>query len=81
MTIKEYLAGVPDMKSKDGTSLRETMAETVNIWSNDACRGYCIDAMKHAGFTREQIQAVLSELRYSFNEKTETEAERIYIEF
>ncbi len=81
MTIKEYLAGVPEMKSKDGTSLKDTMADVVSIWSNDACSGYCIDALQHAGYSREQIREVLAELQASFNGISVEEAERLYIEY
>lgn len=81
MTINEYLKGLPDMKSKNGQPMRELMADAVSIWSNDSCKGYCILAMQQAGFNREQIEKVLTELRWAFDEKTVTEAERAYIEF
>lgn len=34
------------MTTEDGRSLRDTMAETMPIWSNTICRGYLVDAME-----------------------------------
>lgn len=81
MTINEYLNSLPDMKCNDGKTLKETMLDCVDIWSNDACRGYCIAAMRGADMTEQQIKAVLYEMRYTFDEKTIAEAERIYKEY
>lgn len=81
MTISEYLNGLPDMVSNDGTTLKETMLDTVEIWNNDSCKGYAIAAMQQAGFDREQIRAVLSKMRWAFDETTIEQAARIYIDF
>lgn len=52
-----------------------------NVCGEDACKGYCITAMQHVGFTRAQITAVLAELHYAFTTKTKEDAERLYMEF
>ena len=74
MTIKDFLNSNPP-------ELAEVMAASVSIWSNDACRGYCIDAMQRAGMERKQISRVLAALQLSFDEMTADEAERVYRQF
>ena len=80
MTINEYINGIPeDIVSSDGVTLRDIMMDIVSIWSNNACRGYLIRAMKEAGYGREQIEDVLSKLRWAFDEVPIKDAERIYL--
>ena len=81
MKINEYLNGIPAMASADGTTLKDTMMDAMDIWSNDACVGYCILAMQDAGYEREQIQEVLSKLRWAFDEVDQDHAAMIYQEF
>ena len=67
MTISEFLNRVPKMRSTDGTTtLRQAMMDTVDIWSNEACEGYCLWAMRRAGLSQDQIAAVISELHEGF---------------
>ena len=40
---------------------------TLNIWSNDACRGYVIMAMQDCGFTHKDISRVVN-VKYRFTE-------------
>jgi len=49
--------------------------------SNTECLGYLIEMMKRAGFKKEDIQKVLDESRYAFDEISESEAEEIYKKF
>lgn len=86
MTIKKYLENVREIAKtltpqNGAPAYDEMMISSVCIWSNDACKGYCIDAMQRAGMSREQIQDVLNQLRGSFDEMTEDEAERVYKTF
>lgn len=81
MTINEYLKSLPDMVSKDGTSLKDGMMDTCEIWSNSACKGYCIKAMQEAGLPDDQIREVLSALRYVFDDISIETAEKIYQKF
>lgn len=74
MTIKKYLDSLPELKNDVGANIREALIKTVHIWSNDACKGYCMAAMESAGFTREQIKDVLAALDRSFDEMTIEEA-------
>ena len=46
--------------------------------TNDSVRGYVILALKNLGKTKEEIDAVLSELHYAFDTTTTNEAEQYY---
>ena len=75
MTIHEYLNSLPDLKTVNGKSLRDAMSETMDIWSNNACIGYCLDAMERAGVSEVQCAEVLQNLWTSFDTMTIDEAE------
>ena len=47
-------------------------------WSNNACLGYVISAMKQAGYQREEIRKVIRYVYYEFDFKTIDEAKDIY---
>ena len=47
---------------------------TLNIWSNDACRGYVIMAMQDCGFTHKDISRVVNQLYGVFDLYTLNEA-------
>lgn len=81
MTINEYLENVPDMQCNDGSTLRETMRNTCEIWNNNSCKGYCILSMKESGFDDSQIKTVLSHMRWMFDETSIDQAEQVYIDF
>ena len=49
---------------------------TLNIWSNDACRGYVIMAMQDCGFTHKDISRVVNQLYGVFDLYTLNEAEQ-----
>lgn len=74
-TIKEYLDSLPDMKTTDGKSLRDAMAESMPIWSNQICRGYVVDAMDRANIDKEIQIKILNSLCSSFNLLPYEEAE------
>lgn len=74
MTVKEFLADIQETGNK---AFEAEMQNTVNIWSNEACRGYCIAAMKAAGYTREQIAEVVEELPAAFEDISIDDAARI----
>ncbi len=50
-------------------------------WYNNAIRGYLIAAAKEAGQTREQINDLLSGLRWAMSEKDKAAAEKVYLGF
>lgn len=47
-------------------------------WSNDACRGYVILAMKNCGFSSDDIRGVVAQLREEFDFTAVEEAEQLY---
>lgn len=48
---------------------------------NECIKGYCIQAMKNAGYDRESINDVLEGLRWALDEKTASEAASVYRAF
>ena len=65
---------------ENGLKYSEIMAKNVDIWDNDACRGYVIKAAEVSGFTPEQIRDLMEGLRWAFNEYSVDNAERAYNE-
>ena len=56
-------------------------AELVSIWSNEACRGYCVEAMENAGLDQATIEKVNRGLSQAFDELTVEEAERKWVQW
>lgn len=74
MTVKEFLT---DLQDTGNEAFAEQMQNTVHVWNNNACRGYCVAALQKAGYTREQIAGVLDELTAAFEEISVDDAARI----
>lgn len=74
MTIKEFENQTP-------AKFADVLKDSTCIWDNDSCRGYCILAMTAAGFSKEQIDSVLHEMYFAFDEKTIEEAAQIFTSF
>ena len=51
---------------------------TLDVWSNDACRGYVIMAMQDCGFSHKDIRRVVRQLYGVFDLHTISEAEQKY---
>ena len=49
-----------------------------DAWSNDACRGYVIMAMKNCGYVGEDIRRMMAELHELFDFVSLDEAEAHY---
>lgn len=85
MTIKDYLEEARKMDEKykfsDGSKYSEAVAKTTNVWDNDACRGYLIEAAKRLKMSREKILSLLEAVDKSFNYYTQDEAAKIYYNF
>lgn len=77
MTIKDYLAGLPDMTTRDGGSLREVMIDSVSIWSNEAALGYAALALDRAGVGHGTAREVLRKMRMAFDDVSIAQAEII----
>lgn len=81
MTIQEYLDDLdkmPAMTSAKGKSLRSAMLQSVSIWSNDACRGYVLRALKDADVDTETHKQIMQALHWAMDEMTVGEAEQEY---
>lgn len=84
MKLKDYKEDLKKLderfKPKEGCrKLSEQMLEDVEIWSNDACRGYIIKAAELLEMDPATIQGVVYKLSRVFDDYTITEAEQIYI--
>lgn len=77
MTIREYLDKLPSAH----LDFLEAMKDSTNIWSNAACTGYMIAALKAAGMDREQISRVIDNLTSIFDIMTVDEATQLYQDF
>lgn len=75
MKVAEYLKKNEAVLPKE---LAELLAQETNIWTNDACYGYCIRAMENAGFERPAIERMRLYLRSAFDELTVEEAESVW---
>lgn len=85
MTISEYMNSIKSLDkqftSADGRKLSETIADATHIWSNDAAKGYLIDAAQRIDLPREQICRLLFAIEQSFSDFTQDEAEHIFYKF
>ena len=86
MTVKEYMERLKKLdaegyRAADGTPASDGFANVTEIWSNNACIGYCIIAMENAGFDQKQIRGVIDELGAALDWIPLDAAKRKYIEF
>lgn len=73
MKIAEYMQKNADALPQE---LANILTQETSIWTNDACYGYCIIALKAAGCTKKKINEVLHCLHLAFDEYTVEEAEK-----
>lgn len=73
MTVAEFL--------ERNLMLGSEVLDMVSVWSNEACRGYCVRAMENAGLDRETIKGVLRGLHWAFDELTVEDAEQKWCEW
>lgn len=59
--------------------LSELLLQEQSVWTNDACYGYCIQAMENAGFKEERIMEVIRCLHSAFDMLTVEEAEKKWV--
>lgn len=76
MTIKNYM----DALAAAGYN-PDQLTDVVHIWSNEACKGYCIDAMQQAGLNADQIRAAVKAMSNSFDNITINKAAQLYFEW
>lgn len=69
---------ISELKEKK-VHLPQKLADLLNsqteIWTNEACYGYCIHAMQNVGYSEDAIQNMIRHLHSAFEELTVAEAE------
>jgi hypothetical protein len=69
------------MKSKEENKIDASMLMNLNgPWSNPACVGYCLIAMRRAGVNVKMQEKVLRELEFSFDDVSIEAAEKAGLE-
>ena len=71
MTVGEFL--------EKNMMFGSAVLDMVSIWSNEACRGYCVEAMKNAGLDQATIEKVNRGLSQAFDELSVEDAERKWV--
>ena len=83
MTIKEFIDQLKALDDKfnnqDGEKLSEIIAESTSVWNNGAAKGYLLFAAKALKMNDKKVNALLSEMEYTFEIMTVEEAEKYYI--
>ena len=81
MTVEDYRKSLEKLphKTPDGRSLAEVMTDTVDIWSNDAARGYAIIAAELAGVDPATVGEIVKKMRRVFDDMTVDEAAEVYV--
>lgn len=82
MTVKKYLEGLQvanlSLANPGGPRFLDTMQETAEIWSNNACLGYFLWAARAVGISGQQIEAMLEAYEEAFETVSVDEAAKIY---
>ena len=71
MTVGEFL--------NRNLMLGSEVLDMVSVWSNEACRGYCVEAMENAGLDQATIEKVCRGLSQAFDELSVEDAERKWV--
>lgn len=85
MTVKEYLSAIDRTKltlsESSGKMFADAMAESAELWSNEACKGYFLQAARVAGIDQSVIQKILRAYKEVFETLTVDEAAAIYCKY
>ena len=78
MKVAEYI-----QKNKEAMppELAEMLTQETSIWSNDACYGYMIIAMRNAGYKEKDIDTMIRYSHSAFEEYSVEEPEREWINY
>lgn len=66
---------IKNMKEAMPPDLADLLLSETSIWTNEACYGYCIEALENAGYAREQIDEILHHLHNAFDSMGVEDAE------
>ena len=78
MKIEKYLN---DCKENLPPELAKILISEGSIWTNEACCGYCVSAMKAAGLKRQTIDKMIHCLHNAFDTMCVEEAEEFWLKF
>lgn len=86
MTVKAFLEKMQTLDTKmkspnTDEKYSDFMAARQEIWSNSAAIGYLIRAAKNLDMPREQILALVDEMKYALGGLSIEDAKRIYNDF
>ena len=86
MTVKEYLRGIEDTKlesaaKQEKMSFCDAMQDVVEIWSNDACKGYFINSAQIFGLDLKTIREMLKAYNEAFDNLSVDDAAELYRTF
>ena len=74
MTVKEYLQQINQCYPEMALPI---VMDCEYIWSNEACYGYCAQALRNLGASESEVLTVLDELHAVFDIMTVYEAEKM----
>ena len=84
MTVREYrtecikhavLAGKPEC---DGHRVFSFLEDALEIWSNEACLGYVVEALQTESVERDDINRIVSAVKAEFERMSVDEAVQSY---
>lgn len=78
MTLNEFLEKSEALPNEEA---RKFILEAADIWSNEACLGYVVEAMKIMGMSNSEIEALTDCISSVFEEKSIAEAETVWNEW
>lgn len=86
MTIRECMEAARENAKQltpknGGPAWDEVIADTVDIWSNYSCLGYCVAAAQRMNLDGETTKELISQLHRVFDDITVAEAEQIYMDY
>lgn len=73
-TIKAFLNA---LDKAPGAKYKDVILQASYVWSNEACQGYALQALKDAGVDEATRLRVMNELYWAFDRLTVEEAEAL----
>lgn len=82
MKINEFIKDVRKLDKKFSSSsvrlLSDTLIDDMDIWSNHACKGYLLKAVKYVGLAPDLVTELINALDMAFSEMSVEDAEEYY---
>lgn len=77
MTLKDFLKKSEVLP----TEAKAFLLETADIWSNEACLGYVVEALRIMEKSNSEIEAITDCISSVFEDKSVAEAETVWNEW